>query len=429
MSNSKPTVARRTRVERNLYESSRLDPRGRPMTVYEIGYRDSTGTQRWQTVHGGITAARGERDRILGARAQPGARVLPNPRLRFGDAADQWLDGLKSGNTRSTTQASYANSVRSHLAPRWGRHRLDHVTVTHAVELVRELREEGKAESTIATILRAASRVFAYARRHLGWGGQDPIAIMEPGERPRVAQGEHRLYTRAELQQTLAAAKEPFRTVFMLASVTGARKSECLGLVWGEVDLRDCEAASVRFEFQADRRGNRVALKTEGARRIVAIPPVLAEALVALWGRSIVGSDDFVFSTRTGRPLGQRNVLRELRRAMKRATNANGEPTFPVLHRAGTIPRGAVPHFHGFRHTAASEAVSAGDSVEEISWQLGHANSTVTRQIYVHEVKTLERTAASRDRMQARYESILPPAQSTNSPSDVRQPSEGEGTA
>jgi len=41
-------------------------------------------------VEGGITAARAERDTILG-RADRGERVQPNPRLRFGDAADRWL--------------------------------------------------------------------------------------------------------------------------------------------------------------------------------------------------------------------------------------------------------------------------------------------------------------------------------------------------
>jgi hypothetical protein len=34
-----------------------------------------------------------------------------------------------------------------------------------------------------------------------------------------------------QLAQTLAAAVEPYRTLFALASVTGARISECLGLV------------------------------------------------------------------------------------------------------------------------------------------------------------------------------------------------------
>jgi len=58
------TVAapRRSRVERNIYR--------RPDGKLEIGYRDSTGKQRWKVVEGGITAARAERDTILGARGQ-----------------------------------------------------------------------------------------------------------------------------------------------------------------------------------------------------------------------------------------------------------------------------------------------------------------------------------------------------------------------
>ena len=107
---------------------------------------------------------------------------------------------------------------------------------------------------------------------------------------------------------------------------------------------------------------------------------------------------------------------------MKRAVNMNGAPTFPILQQSGVVPRGAVPHFHSFRHTAASEAVAAGDGIEEISWQLGHANSNVTRQIYVQEVKTLERTAATRDRMQARYEAILRPGSVIGGPTDSATP-------
>jgi integrase len=64
-----------------------------------------------------------------------------------------------------------------------------------------------------------------------------------------------------------------------------------------------------------------------------------------------------------------------------------------------TVKRGTMPSFHGFRHTAASEAIAAGDSAEEASWQLGHKNSVVTRSIYVQEIKSTERTARRRARM------------------------------
>ncbi len=42
--------------------------------------------------------------------------------------------------------------------------------------------------------------------------------------------------------------------------------------------------------------------------------------------------DDFVFSTGTGRPLGQRNVARAPRLAQTKAEDESGNPTFPVLH-------------------------------------------------------------------------------------------------
>lgn len=69
--------------------------------------------------------------------------------------------------------------------------------------------------------------------------------------------------------------------------------------------------------------------------------------------------------------------------------------------------RGSVPQFHSFRHTAASEAIAAGDGVEEVFWQLGHKSSNVTRAVYVHEAKSAERTAHRRARMEARYGSML----------------------
>ncbi len=398
---------RRERVERNIYSSTRVGPNGRRARVFEVGYRDSTGKQRWQRVEGGITAARAERDRLLGAKARPGARVVPNPRLRFAEAADRWLAEQVSG-LRATTQANYANSVKVHLKPRWGRTRMDHITVSEVAQLVRELRADGLAESSIGTVIRHGSRVFTYARRHLSWSGDNPFSMLENGERPKPSTGRRRIFTAAELTQTLAAAHEPYRTLFAFASVTGARESECLGLVWSDLDIADPEAAEVRFTFQVDRKGQRVELKSEESRRTVELPRALVSLLLAHRARSPHStSSAFIFSTRSGRPIGQRNALRELRGAMKRATDERDRPTFPVLHEDGPVKRGSVPHFHSFRHTAASEAIAAGDGVEEVSWQLGHKSSNVTRAVYVQEVKSAERTAHRRARMEARYGSML----------------------
>lgn len=130
---------------------------------------------------------------------------------------------------------------------------------------------------------------------------------------------------------------------------------------------------------------------------MVELPKFLAKMLAAHKIKSAYDQPDaFVFCTRSGRPLGQRNVSRELRRAQKAAIDAKGRPTFPILHQEDVggdpvaVQRGAIPCFHSFRHTAASWAIAEGEGAEEVSWQLGHKDSTVTRKIYVQEVKSAE---------------------------------------
>ena len=66
-----------------------------------------------------------------------------------------------------------------------------------------------------------------------------------------------------------------------------------------------------------------------------------------------------------------------------------------------------MPSFHSFRHTAASRAIAAGESAEEVSWQLGHGNSNVTRAVYLHEIKSAERAVQRRARLQREYGAVL----------------------
>ena len=68
---SKPTpAARRLRVERKHYR--------RPSGVFEVGFKDGAGIQRWRTVDGGLLAARRLRDDLLARRGR-GERVGRTP--------------------------------------------------------------------------------------------------------------------------------------------------------------------------------------------------------------------------------------------------------------------------------------------------------------------------------------------------------------
>jgi integrase len=391
----------------------------RPDGMLEVGYRDADGRLRWRGPYETVTAARAARDDAR-ARARGGERESADPRLKFGEAADRWL-AEQVVELRPATQAIYSNAVRNHLAPHWGGRRMDAIDVTDAARLVRELRAEGLSEWTIAGILKAAGRVFKFARRHCRWRGENPIPLLEAGERPKVSvTPERRVFERDELAQTLAATTEPWRTLFRLAGIVGGRESELLGLWWENLDLRDVDRATIRFTHQVDRKGRRVELKTEESKATLPLPRSTARMLLEHKARTLAPttSRSFVFGTRTGRPLGQRNVLRALYRAQEHARDADGRPTFPELFEHDELGRLVVdedgayvsrrvkrrelpplPDFHALRHAAAMECEDA----EEARDLLRHRNSNVTRAIYRAHF-TDRRRELLRARMETRME-------------------------
>lgn len=396
---------RRVRVERNIYR--------RASGVFEVGFKDGGGRQRWRTVNGGITAARAVRDELLARRAR-GEQVAAISRLRFADAASTWLQGPVV-DLRSATRDCYRNAVEQHLLKRFGTRRLDAIAPDDLAELVRELRAEGLAESTIVIVLGVTNRVYRYSARRLGWSGTNPVSLMLRSERPKPSRDvKRRLFKAGELEQMITAAEEPYRTLFTVAALTGARLSELLALRWGNLRLTDPDDADVEFAHQVDRRGVLGPTKTDGSARTIPIPSELALILRAHHRRSMyTGADDFVFATRTGRPFSQRNIGRALRRAQLNAKDESGHPTFPLLHAVDErgeplpVPHGALPSMHSFRHTVASRALLAGESIDEVAFLLGHRDANVTRAVYLRELSDARRRTMRRSRMAAEFGELL----------------------
>jgi site-specific recombinase XerD len=410
---SKSEVNPRVRVERNIYYRRTAEGK----KIYEINWRDSTGKQRRRVIGPKISEARAERNKELAKRANR-EPAPANPRLTWGIAADGYLKN-KVADLRDSTQSVNEWAVRCHLRPRFGTRRLDQITADDWASLIRELRAVGLSEGSIESVLKPARGVYGYAARRLGWSGRDTLALLERSELPNPDdKAPRRLFSKAELAATLRAAVGQNRIVFATGGTVGSRISETLGLDEDNLDLADLDEASIRFTHQIDRKGRRVPLKTKAAKRTVEIPRQLAvmlakHLLATADRRGRNGEPRYVFCTASGKPLSQRNVSRELRATMKDARLENGELAFPILSETDDqgkpvkVERGDVPSFHSFRHSAASEAIDAGDDAEEVSWMLGHKDSTVTRRVYVHEIKSRERSAKRRSKLEARMGSTL----------------------
>jgi integrase len=192
--------------------------------------------------------------------------------------------------------------------------------------------------------------------------------------------------------------------------------SELLALTWADLRADDRADAEVVFAYQVDRKGERRPTKTDGSARTVPIPRELALILVRhKLASRYVRPDDFVFCIRTGGALRQRNVGRALRNAQRDAVDQDGLPTFPSLHETDEggkpkpVAHGELPSMHSFRHTVASRALLAGESVDEIAFLLGHRDANVTRAVYVRELADTRRRSMRRSRMIAEFSDILKP--------------------
>jgi integrase len=183
--------------------------------------------------------------------------------------------------------------------------------------------------------------------------------------------------------------------------------------------VRDAGTATIRFTHQLDRDGERVELNTEESKATLPLPRATARMLLEHKARTAAptGPRSFVFATRDGKPLGQRNVMRVLYLAQERARDADGRPTFPQLFEhderghlvvdehgesvLGDVKRRELrlPDFHALRHGAAMDC----DDAEEARDLLRHKNSNVTRAIYRAHFGDRRRELL-RARMEARME-------------------------
>ena len=67
------------------------------------------------------------------------------------------------------------------------------------------------------------------------------------------------------------------------------------------------------------------------------------------------------------------------------------------------FPHGVLPSMHSFRHTVASRAIPAGESVDEVAFLLGHRDANVTRAVDVRELADARRRSMRRSHMLAEF--------------------------
>jgi integrase len=355
---------------------------------YELTYLDSDGKRRWQAVPGYDNLDDAERLLTqVKRKLHRGVRVAPS-RKTFDELADEWLAQLR-GSER--TRERYDVNLRHYLRPRFGNRRAQEITVDDVARLIAEMEATGKAGWTIRNVLTTLSSLMSWAKRR-GMVPNNPVADLEPRERPKAGRKLQRVFERDEITALLEAAADKYRPLLATALFAGLRLMELLGLRWQDVDFA---GGYIRVRKQLGRDGQLKQLKSDAGRRDVVLMPELAQLLRRHKTASRYSQeDDFVFCSRNRTPLHWRNV--ETRGFDATVTRAK-------LQRSD-----GKPVLHDCRHTFASLLIAQGLDIVFISRQLGHANPATTLRIYAHLFDRANHETRMRETLSATFGQLLP---------------------
>src|ERR687886_1322368 len=297
---------------------------------------------------------------------------------------DHWLTTIAPRRVRQRTVESYESSVRRHLIPVIGRHRLDRLRPEHLDQLYSQLLDAGYSPATVLRDHRILSRALTVAMQR-GHIARNVATLVDPPrqEASGIATALNLDEARAVLEAARGTRNEARWTV---ALALGLRQSEALALKWKDIDLLD-GTLTVRRSIHRVRGGLIYEEpKTRRSQRTLALPMPLVAALqdhkrAQLGEQMLAGSEwqdeDLVFAQPNGRPIDKK---------------VDYDAWTALLDKAG------VRHvrLHDGRHTAATLLLSENVHPRVVMELLGHSQMRTTMDIYSHVMPALAREAADR---------------------------------
>jgi integrase len=354
------------------------------------------GSRRYGYYHAGthINVVGGEKDALAAQakardKAARGEAPVAPSKATFGDVAEQWIESKRK--LRAYTRKGYRDALDRILIPRLGQKKIGAITVEHVAALIRDLEREGLSSSTITNYLKPLNGTMTYALRR-GLIGVNPCALLTADDRPREKESKPvhvwsdeelaALIESAESHAKQVAARYDYSALLRLASDTGLRLGELLGLRWEDFDR---EARVLHVRRQWTREAVYGPTKTNAGQRRIPISDQVVKFLTELRLRSDYSNDgDPVFASRKGTPLGHRNVT------------ARG---FEPAAKLAGIERVT---FHDVRHAFASRMIARGISSTVLAKVMGHESSAITERIYVHLFDAVRTDEDVREAMAAR---------------------------
>lgn len=289
------------------------------------------------------------------------------------EVCDEFID-TKSTQLSASSLKSYKNHIRS-LLMAFGSSILMRSITKNMIEdyFKTRLRDNQLKASSLKRTKAVWSVLMKYSIQQ-GYIDTNPVkeaSVPFPRVVPKA--NTMTLPSTIEFDKLIKVAMEKSRwygVLLFLASVTGMRRGELLGLKWTCVHE---DTKTITINNQIDIKGMDAPLKTPSSYRTIYVTPKAFEKLDTLPRTST-----YVFSS-------TRHPTRAISRATLEIYNRE------VFKKAG-MPKGFT--FHDIRHYHATQLLQRGINPKVVSRRLGHASISTTLNLYFNYLPSMDEEAS-----------------------------------
>ena len=293
--------------------------------------------------------------------------------MLYKDWLTEWLLNYIKPTAKSKTYNRYSDIVEHHLIPNLGGYEVSELTPLIVQRFITELLQHGNLKNGKGLSANSVNSIISVIQSSSNTAfllGITDKYEMHKLKRPKFSEKPIECFSPAEqtkLEQAVMNDKREKMKGIIICLYTGLRIGELLALEWSDIDFKKAELA-VNKTCHDDKNKNGTfcriteSPKTDTSKRIIPLPKQLTTFLREMKKHS---NSKYVIS-------GYENKLLSVRSYQR---------SFELLQDRLDIERRG---FHALRHTFATRAIECGMDIKSLSEILGHKNSTVTLNRYVH---------------------------------------------
>lgn len=285
----------------------------------------------------------------------------------YKDWLDEWLNEYVKHTCKTRTFERYSKIVQKHINCNLGKYELNDITPTMLQHFVNDLLELGNLRTSKGLSVNSVNSVISVLKSSLKTAsafGYSNSNVADKIIRPKSTEKQVECFNLSEqkkIETYCLQSKKKKLYGIIICLYTGLRIGELLALKFSDIDFSKSIMHVSKTCYDTSQGRMIETPKTTSSNRIIPLPK---QILILIKELKKCSYSEFLIAD-FDKPVAVRSYQRTFELLLKK---------LHIKHKG----------FHALRHTFATRAIECGMDVKSLSEILGHKNTSITLNRYVH---------------------------------------------